>query len=84
MVLDNWIMLYGIYDVPLTDKDEQLTSKNFGAPCPTPDTKLATMTEYDPKCNGKVERYNRTVVERLRHHIEKHLQYWGWTSVSSR
>lgn len=63
-------------DTVLTDNGKQFTSKFFAALCAFLGTKLITTAEYHSQANGQVERYNRTLVARLRHCIDERQQDW--------
>lgn len=67
MVLGNWILLYGIPNVILTNIGKQFTAKIFVLMCAALDAKLVPTTEYHLQCNGQEERFNRTMVAKLRH-----------------
>lgn len=74
--LEDWIVPYGIPDVVLTHNAKQFTSKFFAALCASLGAKLVTTMECNPQCNRQAERYNRTLVARLRHYIDEHQQVW--------
>ncbi|CAN8063813.1 unnamed protein product [Agarophyton chilense] len=70
--LNNWVYLYGAPLYLLTDNGSNLESKFFEAVCNLLGIKHYFTTAYHPQMNGQVERFNHTVVSRLRHYTEEH------------
>lgn len=76
IVFNDWVIPYGIPTYILTDNGTQLTSKSFATLCTHLGTKQLTTTAYHPQTNGQVERYNKTIVTRLRHYVAKNQRDW--------
>lgn len=74
--LDSWIIPYGIPSSLLSDNGSQLTRKLFAALCDFLGTDLRTTTAYHPQTNGQMERYNKTIIARLRHYVSEHKSDW--------
>ena len=74
--LDYWVYPYGMPNYLLTDNGTQFVSKFFETICSYLGIKHLTTTAYHPECNGQAERYNRTLVERLRHYVSEHQKQW--------
>lgn len=72
LVLENWIMPYKISDTVMMDNGPQFVSESFVALWASMGTKLVMTTEYCHQANGQVERFNMTLVARLRHYIGEH------------
>lgn len=51
-------------------------SKLFAALFSLLGTVLTTITAYHPQSNGQTERYNETIVARVRHYVEEHQSNW--------
>ena len=56
----------------LSDNGGQFVSKFFGDVCRIVGTKLRFTTTYHPQANGQVERFYRTILAALRHHVGEH------------
>ena len=74
--VEHWVYPYGIPNKLLTDNGPQFESKLFAAICQFLGVKHSTTTAYHPQTNGQTERYNRTLVERLRHYVSDHQKSW--------
>ena len=74
--LDNWVIPYGIPSYVLTDNGPQFTSKFFACLCAFLGSKLLNTTAYHPQTNGQAERFNRTIVARMRHYVNEHQTDW--------
>jgi Integrase core domain len=61
-VLD-WVALYGIPLLLLTDNGTQIISKFFQTVCRLLGVKQLFTTAYHPSTNGQVERFNQTVLK---------------------
>jgi len=70
--LNNWVIPYGLPRILLTDNGPQFVSKFFEFLCTALGMKHPTTTAYHPQANGQVERFNGTLVARLRHFITEH------------
>lgn len=76
VVLEHGVVSYRIPITILTDNRPQFVAKIFAAPCASMSTKVVTTVGLYPQTNGKVERFNKTLVARLRHYIEEHRRSW--------
>ncbi|CAN8067637.1 unnamed protein product [Agarophyton chilense] len=74
--LENWAYPYGIPNYLLTDNGPQFVSKFFEEICRALGTKHVTTTAYHPQANGQAERFNKTLVQRLRHYVADHQSNW--------
>ena len=74
--IDYWIYSYGVPDYLLTDRGTQFMSKFFELVCSSLGVKHVATSAYRPQTNGQAERYNRTMVSRLRHYICEHQTDW--------
>ena len=70
--LDNWVYEYGAPRYVLTDNGPQFAVKFFDAVCTLLGVGHNLTTAYHPQTNGETERFNRTLVQRLRHYVEEH------------
>ena len=68
--LDNWVYLYGAPRYVLNDKGLQFAAKFFDAVCALLRVRIYLTTAYHPQTNGQTERFNRTLVQQLRHYVE--------------
>lgn len=60
----------------LVDNDPKFVSKVFGAEFGYKRFRHLIATTYHPQVNGQPERYNNTIVTRLRHYIANHQLGW--------
>ncbi|CDF38306.1 unnamed protein product [Chondrus crispus] len=74
--LDNWVYVYGAPRYMLTDNGPQFAAKFFDAVCALLGVRPYLTTAYHPQTNGQTERFNRTLVQRLRHYVEEHQRDW--------
>lgn len=81
-VLEHWVVLYGIQNSKLTRNGLQFASKFFAVLCALIGTTPGTTTNYHPKTNEKVKRFNKPFVASLCHYIDKHLKI-GASLISS-
>ena len=70
--LNHWAFVYGPPRVLLTDNGKQFVSKFFREVCRVIGTNNLYTTTYNAKCNGQVERFNRTVLNLLRTYVGEH------------
>lgn len=63
---------YGIPFYLLTDNGREFVSNFFGAVCSMLCIKHLIAMAYQPQTNGPAERFNKTLVERLRHYVVEH------------
>ena len=73
---NDWVGPYGPPSFLLTDNGPQFVAKFFAAICLLLGVKQHTITAYHPQTNGQVERYNKTLVSRLRHYVADHQRNW--------
>lgn len=74
--IDSWIVLYGILSYVLTYTEVKFTSKLFAVLCTMLRVKHQTTTACHPQTNGRVERYDRTIVSRLRNYDAENQRDW--------
>ncbi|CDF38169.1 unnamed protein product [Chondrus crispus] len=74
--LDNWVYVYGAPRYMLTDNGPQFAAKFFDAVCALLGVRHYLTTAYHPQTNGQTERFNRTLVQRLRHYVAEHQRDW--------
>lgn len=74
--LESWAYVYGPPQHLLTDNGSNFTSKFFQSICLAIGSKNLFTTAYHPQTNGQAERYNRTLVTRLRHFVAEHQRNW--------
>lgn len=74
--VDNWNIPHDILTYLMTEKGLQFVSKFFAAVTARLGTRHLMTTAYRPQTNGQVERFNRTVVARLRHFVTEHQTNW--------
>lgn len=75
--LNHWVYTYGVPLYVLTDNSPQVASKFFAAVCQLLGSTLYFTTAYHPQTNGQGKRYNKTIVQRLRHYVSENQRYWG-------
>ena len=71
-----WVFAYGPPTTVLSDNGKQFTANFFQSLCRILGTKNVYTTTYNPKCNGQVERFNRTILAALRHYLDDHPKDW--------
>ena len=74
--LDNCIYVYGAPRFVLTDSSPQFAAKFFDAVCALLGMQHYLTTVYNPQTNGQTERFNRTLVQRLRNYFKEHQRDW--------
>ena len=74
--LENWVYPYGAPTHLLSDNGPQFASKFFAAVNYMLGVKHYLTTAYHPQSNGQTERFNKTLVQRLRHYVEEHQANW--------
>ena len=74
--LDNWVYVYGAPRYVLTDNGPQFAAKCFDAVCALLGVRHYLTMAYHPQSDGETERFNRTLVQRLRHYVEEHQRDW--------
>ena len=63
--LEDWIALFGVPRVLLSDNGPQFTSHMFGDAMRAYGVECRTTSTYHPECNGMIERIHRWLKERL-------------------
>ena len=71
-----WVFFYGPPLTLLSDNGPQFAAKLFIDICRIIGTKNRFTTTYHPQCNGQVERFNRTIINALRHCIADRPKEW--------
>ena len=75
-LIDTWVAAYGIPDSVLTDSGPQFASVDYqGILCLLGIASNYT-SPFHPQTNEQVERYNRTLVRKLRCYISEHQKEW--------
>ena len=72
----HWVLVYGPPADLLSDNGSQFASRLFISICRILGVKNKFTTTYHPQCNGQVERFNRTVLQALRHYVADHPKDW--------
>ena len=72
-----WICRYGVPEILITDNGRQFTSSNFKTFCDKQHIEHRRTTPYHPQCNGKVERFHRTLKAALRTHSDNCSKSWA-------
>ena len=65
IVDEQWITRYGPPKKIITDQGPQFESEIFKKLCERNSIRKARTTTYNPQCNGKIERFHRTLKETL-------------------
>jgi hypothetical protein len=79
---NDWMSVYGVPLILLSDNGPQFASRLFQAACATMGVRQVFTSTYHPQTNGQVERFNRTVLEKLTHYVAAEQDDWD-TSVRS-
>ena len=74
--LEHWVFVYGAPTYLLTDRGANFTAKFFQAVCSSLGVKNLFTTAYHPQTNGQSERFNRTLISRLKHYVAEHQRDW--------
>ena len=64
--------VYGAPQYVLTDNGPQFAAKFFDSVCALLGIRHYLTTAYHPQTNGQTERFNMTIVQRLRYYVEEH------------
>lgn len=75
--LKHWVSRFGITSDLLTDDGQQFVSRFFVPFYSMLGVNNIADTEYQPQKNGQAERYNSTIVLRLRHYVSEHQTNWN-------
>jgi transposase InsO family protein len=73
---DHWAYVYGPPISLLTDNEPQFTAKFFQAVWSELGIQKIFTKAYHPQTNGRVERYNRTILASLRGYVSKRQDDW--------
>ena len=68
----HWVFVYGPLLALLSDIGPQFAAKLFIDICRIIGAKNVFTTTCRPQCNGQVERFNRTIINALRHYVADH------------
>ena len=74
--IEHWVIPYGLPRKLLSDNGPQFVGKFFQAMCTILGTKHLPTSAYHPQTNGQTERYNQTLVNRLRIFVSEHQDDW--------
>ena len=67
---------YGLPDRLLSENSPQFTARYFQHAMASLNIKHSPTSTYHPQTNGQMERYNSTLIARLRHYVAEH--QWNW------
>lgn len=67
--VDHCVIPHGMPKRLLANNWAKFVRKLLNAACVALETKLMTTCAYHPQTNAQTERYNKTIVSRLRHYI---------------
>lgn len=70
--LDHWMYAYGAPAHVLTDNGRQFVARYLDAVCAIVGAKNYLTAAYHPPTRSQTERFNATIVQRLRRYIEEH------------
>ena len=74
--LEHWVYVYGVPNYLLTDNGPQFAAKFFDTVCGMLGVKHFFTTAYHPQTNGQAERFNKTILDRIRHYVVEHQADW--------
>ena len=74
--LSHWVFKYGAPKYLLTDNGKQFAAKFFDSVCGLLGVRHYFTAFYHPQTNGQTERFNKTIMERLRHFAADHQTDW--------
>ena len=72
----HFVCIHGIPDTILTDQGTDFLSKTFTEVCKLLKINKINTSPFHPQTNGALERSHRTLVEYLRHYVDKKLNNW--------
>jgi len=75
--IDVWIASFGIPDSTLSDNGPQFASVLHQGVLQMLGVSTNFATPYHPQTNGQVERFNKTLVQQLRHYVSEHVVTWA-------
>ena len=73
---NTWISRFGPPEIIITDQGRQFLSSQFKTTCERFGIEHRQTTAYHPQCNGKIERFHRSLKNALRAHSETCEQTW--------
>jgi hypothetical protein len=73
---DQWVFVYGGPRYVLNDNGTQFNAKFFLSVCRELGIGEAFTAAYHPQTNGKVERFNRTILNSLRGYVSQYQNNW--------
>ena len=73
---ENWVFKYGAPKYLLTDNGKHLAAKFFDSVCGLLRVRHYFTAFYHPQTNGQTERFNKTIMEHLRHFAVGHQTDW--------
>ena len=73
---EHWVFVYGPPSYLLSDNGAQFTAKFFHHVCNILGIGNLYTTTYHPQTNGKVERFNRTILAALRKYVREERKTW--------
>ena len=65
VLVNSWIKNWGVPSKIVSDQGKQFDGELFAALCNLLETKKCRTTPYHPQCNGKIERFHRTLKEAI-------------------
>ena len=74
--LQYWAYAYGVPDRLLSDNGPQFTARYFQHALASLGIKHVPTSTYHPQTNGQTERYNSSIIARLRHYVAEHQRNW--------
>lgn len=74
--LDHWVFAYGAPKYVLTNNGPQFVAKFFDAICTMIGITHFCTTAYHPQTNDQTERFNKTILSRLKHYVAEHQTDW--------
>ena len=72
----HWVFVYGQPLSLFSDNGPQLAASLFIDVCRILGVKNVFTKTYHPQCNGQEERFNRTIINALRHYVADHPKDW--------
>ena len=74
--VEAWIFKYGSPKTFISDNGKQFAAKFFQAVCSLLGLSNISTSTYHPQKNGRVERYNRTILAMIRNYVNEHQDDW--------
>lgn len=72
---NHWLTVYGVPLVVLTDNGSNFRAKFFQSVCRLLGIRNLYSTAYHPQTQGQVERFNRTILSKLTHHVSENAEW---------